>query len=376
MVKAKEIAGLDCLGSATSGVVLVLRSRLEEMCEFRVASLDYSDIEGVHDMRVASRRLRSAMRDCKPYLRSKKLRRVRAYLKAVADALGAVRDEDVAILALEELKAEAPEEVIAGIDHLIAERAASREETRAVLAEAISEGTLARLQGEFIYSLERATKAKERAEADTADDADAERVSRAEPADAVPSFYQAGREIIAARLEELQSLGASLYQPFDTEPLHRMRIAAKRLRYAIELFALCWGETLLPFAKDVASMQSHLGQVHDCDEWIDALGERLGAEPVERDEDEAEGDVEVEKEKRRAVFWLLGHFTKVRTKHYCSALERFAKWEENGCATNLIAILEREPEPAVEQPQPVEQRPAPSPEPEPEAIDASVPTQV
>src|ERR687884_1430287 len=110
MVKAREIEGLNCLDSAARGVVLVLRSRLDEMCQFRVAALDYSDTEGVHDMRVASRRLRSVMRDCKPYLRSKKLRRVRAYLKAVAGALGAVRDQDVAILALEELKAEAPEE--------------------------------------------------------------------------------------------------------------------------------------------------------------------------------------------------------------------------------------------------------------------------
>jgi CHAD domain-containing protein len=375
MVKAREIEGLNCLDSAARGVVLVLRSRLDEMCQFRVAALDYSDTEGVHDMRVASRRLRSVMRDCKPYLRSKKLRRVRAYLKAVAGALGAVRDQDVAILALEELKAEAPEEVVAGIEHLIAERAAAREEARATLTEAISEGTLARLQGEFIYSLERATKAQEHNEAE-AEGADGETVSTVEPAAPVPSFYRAGREIIAARLEELQSLSASLYQPLETEPLHRMRIAAKRLRYAIELFTQCWGETLLPFAKDVASLQSHLGEVHDCDEWIDALGERLGAGSVESDEDRAETDGEIEKEKRRAVFWLLGHFTKVRTKHYCSALERSAKWEEKSCAANLMAILEREPEPAVEQPQPVEQRPAPPPESEPDAIDAAVPTQV
>ena len=37
-----------------------------------------------------------------------------------ADALGAVRDHDVAILALEELKQDAPEDVAAGIEHLIA----------------------------------------------------------------------------------------------------------------------------------------------------------------------------------------------------------------------------------------------------------------
>src|ERR1044071_3631071 len=107
MAKAKEIVGLDCRASASSCVLLVLRTRLDEMSEFRAAALDWSDPEGVHDMRVASRRLRSALRDFKPYLRMKKMRRAADYLKAVADALGAVRDHDVAIIALEELKQDA-----------------------------------------------------------------------------------------------------------------------------------------------------------------------------------------------------------------------------------------------------------------------------
>ncbi|NJM52825.1 MAG: CHAD domain-containing protein [Blastocatellia bacterium] len=34
--------------------------------------------------------------------------------------------------------------------------------------------------------------------------------------------------------------------------MHQLRIAAKRLRYAIELFAICWGEQISPFAKKSA----------------------------------------------------------------------------------------------------------------------------
>src|SRR2546423_14201752 len=212
MAKAKEIVGLDCRASATSCVLLVLRTRLEEMCQFRAAALDWSDPEGVHDMRVASRRLRSAVRDFKPYLRMKRMLRANDYLKGIADALGAVRDHDVAILALEELKQEASEEIVAGIEHLIVERAAALDAARASLTEAISEGAIERLRGEFIYSLERAAKTTAPVENDAA----------AEPIAGV-SFHQAGREIIAARLEELQILSASLYQPFETGSLHRMR---------------------------------------------------------------------------------------------------------------------------------------------------------
>ncbi|HEX8652709.1 MAG TPA: CHAD domain-containing protein [Pyrinomonadaceae bacterium] len=337
MAKAKDIVGLDCRASATSCVLLVLRTRLEEMCQFRAVALDWSDIEGVHDMRVASRRLRSALRDFKPYLRMKKMRRASEYLKFIADALGAVRDHDVAILALEELKQEAPEETLAGIEHLIAERAAAREQARAALTEAISEGAIERLRGEFIYSLERAAKASPvgDAAAETGSDVVAQGLS----------FHQAGREIIAARWEELQGLSASLYQPFETEPLHQMRIAGKRLRYAIELFTPAWGESLVPFAKEMTKLQSHLGEVHDCDEWIAALGARLNAGPIERSATEAETDGEIEVEKRRALFWLLGSFTKERTKHYCAALERAAEWEDKSFAANLMASLAREPEP-------------------------------
>jgi CHAD domain-containing protein len=346
MAKAKEIDHLDCRASVTSGVLLVLRTRLEELCQFRAAALDWSSVEGVHDMRVASRRLRSALRDFKPYLRRKRMRRASQLLKRVADALGAVRDEDVAILALEELKGDAPQEIADGIEYLLTERTTRREQARAGLAEAISEGACARLQGEFIYSLERAAKI-------------VPGITEAEEADAgavaYMGFHHAGREVIAGSLHELQSLSASLYRPFETEPLHRMRIAGKRLRYAIELFMQCWGEPLVPFAKEVAEMQSHLGELHDCDEWIAALGARLGAEQVEPDR-------EIREEKRRALIWLLRSFVKARTKHYCAALERYAEWEATEFAANLMAILDREPES-------IEPAPATLPAAEPEAID-------
>src|SRR3712207_5223848 len=98
MAKAREIEGLDCGGAAGDGVRLVLRTRLEEMCGWRAAALDWGDPEGVHDMRVASRRLRSALRDFSPYLRRRQFRRARGDLKNLAAALGLVRDEDVAIM--------------------------------------------------------------------------------------------------------------------------------------------------------------------------------------------------------------------------------------------------------------------------------------
>src|SRR5260370_42178031 len=123
MAAQREFLGLDCEAEAVAGIHLVLRLRLDEMCEFRAAALDWSDIEGVHDMRVASRRLRSAMADFEPYLRRRTNPRKR--VKQIARVLGAVRDEDVAIAALEDLKTQA-EEVSDGIE-LIARESRERQ---------------------------------------------------------------------------------------------------------------------------------------------------------------------------------------------------------------------------------------------------------
>ncbi|MFN2390604.1 MAG: CHAD domain-containing protein [Pyrinomonadaceae bacterium] len=68
MAKAKEITGLDCAASAMEWAAEVLRVRFDEVVNLRDSALDFSDIEGVHSMRVATRRLRSALRDFTPLM--------------------------------------------------------------------------------------------------------------------------------------------------------------------------------------------------------------------------------------------------------------------------------------------------------------------
>ena len=70
--------------------------------------LDLDDIEPLHDMRVATRRLRAAMEVFRPCFPRKRYRRAMKPLKALADALGERRDRDVAIGFLREFAAAAP----------------------------------------------------------------------------------------------------------------------------------------------------------------------------------------------------------------------------------------------------------------------------
>src|SRR5262249_62327370 len=109
MAKAKRIP-IKCNGPASAGIKLVLTTRFEELQSWRKTALDWSDPEGVHSMRVASRRLRSTLRDFMPYVRKRSIAPAFKELKYIADALGEVRDQDVAIPVLEELQKRSPSE--------------------------------------------------------------------------------------------------------------------------------------------------------------------------------------------------------------------------------------------------------------------------
>lgn len=73
------------------------------------------------------------------------------------------------------------------------------------------------------------------------------------------SLQDNARRIIAVRAQEVLDLGAGAQDPADVEALHDLRIAAKRLRYLLELTG--------PAApvKQLKRLQDLLGDIHDCD---------------------------------------------------------------------------------------------------------------
>jgi CHAD domain-containing protein len=87
----------------------VVEVRATEVFEHSDGVLDLGDIERVHDMRVATRRLRAALEVFAPCFPAKRHRRALRRVKALADALGERRDRDVAVESLEAFSREAPE---------------------------------------------------------------------------------------------------------------------------------------------------------------------------------------------------------------------------------------------------------------------------
>jgi CHAD domain-containing protein len=105
MARAREVPELSCEQPYGHAAARVLAVRADELIEHSAGVLDTGEIEHLHDMRVASRRLRAAMEIFEPCFPRKQFRAALKEVKAVADALGERRDRDVSIAALEDFAA-------------------------------------------------------------------------------------------------------------------------------------------------------------------------------------------------------------------------------------------------------------------------------
>jgi hypothetical protein len=82
-------------------------------------------------------------------------------------------------------------------------------------------------------------------------------------------------KIVATRLDELRSFSDAVRDPSATEALHDMRIAAKRLRYVLEMTAPALGPAAARAAKRAKKLQDVLGEIHDCDEFVPRVEEHM-----------------------------------------------------------------------------------------------------
>lgn len=137
MAKARDIPGLDGRHSFRATAREAVAIRADEMWEHAAGVLDTEDIERVHDMRVATRRLRAVLEVFAPAFEKAQHRAVLKDVKALADALGARRDPDVQLAALMEIGAQLPEADQPGVAAFAARVRAEQGDGNAILAAAL-----------------------------------------------------------------------------------------------------------------------------------------------------------------------------------------------------------------------------------------------
>jgi CHAD domain-containing protein len=145
VAKARPIPGIgedDAYAAVAARVVAI---RASELAAASVGVLDTEDIERVHDMRVATRRLRAALEVFEPCFPRKRFRETLREVKALADALGERRDRDVTIAALDRFSAEVGRADVRGVQSLVTQMRDEQAEANLALAGYVSEERLAGL---------------------------------------------------------------------------------------------------------------------------------------------------------------------------------------------------------------------------------------
>ena len=217
------------------------------------------EIEYVHRMRVATRRVRNTIDLFESHLPSKRCKKWCKQVKRVARALGDARDVDVQIVAVREFLStldQAPHQAYRfGIERLLLRLTQRRSGLQRAVVAAIdtleSAGTVQEMQ-----EVLRGFQAK----------------GRAVDADALPASLQAlAHKTIIRRFEEMMVFSPYVASSEHVDELHRMRIAAKLLRYTLEVYDPLLNESLKPQIKLIRHVQNMLGEIHDYDVWIHHL---------------------------------------------------------------------------------------------------------
>ena len=237
-----EVAVADLGPEASAGDVIgraIALSVIRLIRHDSVVRLD-EDPEGVHQARVATRRLRSDLRTFGPLVDEKWSSDLRDELGWLARILGDVRDGDVLLARLRQRAAELPdvgERAAPVLDSL----QASRDAAQIALLDALRSDRYAGLLDRLVDAANTPALAQ----------------AAAEPAvEAIPALVRRPWHRLSKRAKALGDT------PTDAR-LHEVRIRTKRVRYAAEAAAPVAGKQARAFAHAAAELQDVLGDLND-----------------------------------------------------------------------------------------------------------------
>ena len=234
----------------------------EAMLENEEGSRLGEDPEAVHDMRVATRRMRAVMTVFGSHLESKRAKEVRSGLRDIARALGAVRDLDVLIGNVDTFRETLPSERQTGLPAMLEEWTVKRWKARKALLRLLDSKEYTRFKRDMNRFLEE--------EVDPPDETEGAQA------------YQVRHVIGSAILSRYEAVRA--FEGLRDEPtmnqIHGLRIAGKYFRYTLEFFREVLPKDAAAMIRDVVKLQDGLGELHDADVATilvrDYLDERKG----------------------------------------------------------------------------------------------------
>ncbi|MCX7706959.1 MAG: CHAD domain-containing protein [Anaerolineae bacterium] len=206
------------------------------------------DIEALHDMRVASRRMRAAYRIFEAHFDPKVIKPFNKSLRQTGQTLGAVRDLDVLLERAEAYRDTLSPEQADALSPLLDDWRAQREVARRALLDYLDGSAYRRFVDEFRVFL-------------STPGAGARTVPPGEP---VPyQVCHVAPRLIMERYEQVRAYEPVLRDGAPLPTYHMLRIDCKRLRYALEFFRPVLGPETPDLIKQVTAMQDLLGALQD-----------------------------------------------------------------------------------------------------------------
>jgi len=208
--------------------------------------LENRDTEAVHDLRVALRRLRTLLRLARPVFGRFHTDAVRGAFAALQTSTGNLRDEEALVETLDALSFDH-----APLHEWRRRRLARERRLRQSLVSRLRRGELDQARA-LLHAL---------------------LVLPVRP-DRDPSLRIFARRVVRKARRGVESRRDAPTD--DAVLLHDLRIAYKKLRYAVEIFSEALPTDLAAMAEPAARFQKRLGDLHDLDVAIAALGRARG----------------------------------------------------------------------------------------------------
>lgn len=246
MAKARDVKGLSRSTRVRRAARLVLTQRAADTWAHLEAARAGEQETGIHDMRVACKRLREAMRLFAPSYRKGPFRAALSRVDALNDLLGAVRDGDVLVERLRSLDGEVNGPARALLHDLCERLGTERRDNQTQLVAVLDDIATSGFPGELGVLIDEARHGPDH---DVAGQ----------------TLKRFARLAISVRLSKVILRLEAITGEEDAAGLHRARVANKHLRYAIEPFLGIFDRRLAQAYHRVVEMHESIGDVHDLD---------------------------------------------------------------------------------------------------------------
>ncbi len=239
-----DIAADDPMSEAGRKIMAYYLSRLLHY-ERLVREGDHT--EAIHDMRVASRRLRSALDIFSPYYKARAIKAIRKHLRRVGKTLGAVRDLEVVLAPAQRYAQDLEPSLQSSLHPLLTQWQSQLDEARLQLFEELDSQRYAEFLTAFAAFV-------------TTPDMAAVALDDRKP---TPYFVRYVVPVLVYQGYAATCAYGAIIGHASLDTIHALRIEAKGLRYTLEAFEGVLGDGAKQVIAAAKTLQEQLGQLQD-----------------------------------------------------------------------------------------------------------------